>query len=338
MKKLLASTCLTFGVLGAGLIGAAPAANAAACGHITIASMNWQSAEVLSNLDKIILNEGYGCDAEITVGDTVPTITSMAEKGEPDIAPEGWVDLLPDVVKKGVADGKLIEVGTPLPDGGVQGWWIPKYTAEAHPDIKTIPDMLKHPELFPSQDDPSKGAIVNGPQGWGGTVVTSQLFKAYKAAEHNFTLVDSGSAAGLDGAIAKAYEHKENIVAYYWAPTALLGKYAMVKLGFGVPYDAAEWKRCDTVANCPDPKPNAWPVDTIKTLVAKKSADKLGPDIMDYLKKRSWSNETVGKLMAWMTANQATGEDGAKHFLKENKDIWTKWVTPDAAKKIEASL
>ncbi len=59
---------------------------------------------------------------------------------------------------------------------------------------------------------------------------------------------------------------------------------------------------------------------------------------MDYLKKRSWSNETVNKLMAWMTDNQATGEDGAKHFLKENKDHWTKWVTPEAAEKITAAV
>ena len=44
---------------------------------------------------------------------------------------------------------------------------------------------------------------------------------------------------------------------------------------------------------------------------------------MEYLKKRSWSNETVNKLMAWMTDNQATGEDGAKHFLKENEALWT---------------
>ena len=60
-----------------GLLGVASYANAAECGSVTIASMNWQSAEVLSNLDKIILNEGYGCQAEITVGDTVPTITSI---------------------------------------------------------------------------------------------------------------------------------------------------------------------------------------------------------------------------------------------------------------------
>lgn len=333
MKTLLASTCLMFGLLGGASI-----ASAADCGSPTIASMNWQSAEVLSNIDKIILNEGYGCSADITVGDTVPTITSMVEKGQPDIAPEAWADTLPELVKRGVDEGKLVVAATALPDGGIQGWWIPKYFAEAHPDIKTIGDVMKNPKLFPDVENPDKGAIVNGPQGWGGTVVTGQLFKAYGGEKAGFVLVDSGSAAGLDGSIAKAYERKQPWVGYYWSPTALLGKYEMVKLEPGAAADAAEWKRCNAVADCPDPKPNAWPVDKVVTLVAKPFADKAGPAVMDYLNKRSWSNSTVNKLMAWMTDNQATGEDSAKHFLKESPDIWTKWVSADAAEKIKASL
>ena len=59
---------------------------------------------------------------------------------------------------------------------------------------------------------------------------------------------------------------------------------------------------------------------------------------MDYLKARSWSNDTVNKLLAWMTDNQATGEDGAKYFLENNEDIWTKWVSPEVAEKIKSSL
>ena len=51
---------------------------------------------MLANLDAFILKQGFGCNVEITIGDTVPTITSMVEKGAPDIAPEGWVDLLPE--------------------------------------------------------------------------------------------------------------------------------------------------------------------------------------------------------------------------------------------------
>lgn len=333
MKRLIASTYLAFAFLAG-----ASAARAGECGQVTIASMNWQSAEVLSNIDKFVLSHGYGCDAEITIGDAVPTITSMAEKGQPDIAPEGWVDLLPDIVKRGLDEGKLVTAAKSLPDGGVQGWWIPKYVADAHPDLKTIGDVLKHPELFPDPENPGKGAIFNGPQGWGGTVVTAQLYKAFAAEKAGFTLVDTGSAAGLDGSIAKAYERKQGWVGYYWSPTALLGKYPMVKLDPGLPHDAAEWKRCNTVASCPDPKPNAWSTDRVFTLVSKTFSGRVDPSVMEYLNTRSWSNSTANALMAWMTNNQASGEEGAKHFFKENPDIWTKWVSADAAKKIKAAL
>jgi glycine betaine/proline transport system substrate-binding protein len=333
MKRILLASCLAFASFSL-----ASAASAAECGEVSIASMNWQSAEVLSSLDKYILNTGYGCSAEITVGDTVPTLTSMSEKGQPDIAPEAWIDLQPEVVERGLKEGTIIKAAQSLPDGGVQGWWIPKYIADANPDIKTIEDALKHPELFPDPEDPSKGALYNGPQGWGGTVVTSQLYKAFEVEKANFTLVDTGSAAGLDGSIAKAYERKQGWLGYYWAPTALLGKYEMFRLDPGVPVDAAEWKRCITVADCADPKKNAWATDPVFTLVAKSFADRAGPEVMDYLNKRSWSNDTVNKLMAWMTDNQATGEAAAKHFLQENEDLWSKWVSADAAEKIKASL
>ncbi|WP_102957851.1 ABC transporter substrate-binding protein [Mangrovicella endophytica] len=332
MKTLLASTAVALCLLGTGA-----SASAAECGDVTIANMNWQSAEVLANIDKIILTEGYGCNAELVVGDTVPTITSMVEKGQPDLAPEGWVDNVPEVISNGIAENKIVVAGDALADGGEQGWWIPKYVADAHPDIKTIDDALGHPELFPAPEDSSMGAVYNGPQGWGGTVVTGQLFKAYGAADKKFTLVDTGSAAGLDGSVAKAYERKEGWMGYYWAPTALLGKYEMVKLDFGAEADAAAWKSCNTNADCPDPKKNVWPKDKVQTLVTKAFADRAGP-ALDYLKKRSWGNATVNKLLAYMTDNQASGEDGAKYFLKNNEDVWTQWVTPEVAEKVKASL
>ena len=72
MKKL---ACL----IAVALPAAFSTAASAACGSFTIASMNWQSAEVLASLDQFILNTGYGCSAEITTSDTVPAITSLVE-------------------------------------------------------------------------------------------------------------------------------------------------------------------------------------------------------------------------------------------------------------------
>lgn len=334
MKQLLATTF--FVAASASLVPALAADST--CGRVTIANMNWQSAELIAWVDKAILESGYGCEVSLVPGDTQPTFTSMTEKGEPDIAPEGWINAMRGPLDKAVAENKLVYAVEELGEGGVEGWWIPDYVAEAHPDIKTIDDALKHPELFPDPEDPSKGAVHNCPSGWNCQVTTGNLFKAYGAETRGFNLIDTGSAAGLDGSIAKAFERKQPWLGYYWAPTSILGKYHLVRLGFDVPYDETEWNACTSVADCASPKKNAWAKSEVFTVVTKSFADKAGP-AYDYIKTRSFpTNEPVNEMLAWMTDNQATGEDAARYFLKEKADIWTKWVPADVAERVKAAL
>ena len=40
----------------------------AECGKITIADMNWASASLMANVDKVILENGYGCEVELVPG------------------------------------------------------------------------------------------------------------------------------------------------------------------------------------------------------------------------------------------------------------------------------
>lgn len=325
-------------VLGAPLLlaGNAALAQDGECGTVQIASMNWQSAEVIAEIDKMILTEGYGCQAELVAGDTMPTFTSMNEKGEPDMAPELWVNAVREPLDAAVAEGGLIIAAEVLQDGGIEGWWIPKYLADAHPEIKTPADALAHPELFPAPEDDAMGAVHNCPSGWNCQITTDNLFRAYGAEDKGFELVDTGSAAGLDGSIAKAVEREEGWLGYYWAPTALLGRYDMVKLDMGE-NDVAEWDTCTAVIDCADPKPNGWAKSEVFTVVTDEFAQKAGV-AMEYVSNRQWGNDTVNTLLAWMTDNQATGEEGARYFLENNEDVWGQWVDADVAEKVKAAL
>lgn len=341
---------LTAGLLGLALTGcgqkepeaAAPATTAAAepaaaCGKVTVASMNWQSAEVLASIDKIILSAGYGCEVEIVPGDTMPTLTSMMEKGQPDVAPEAWVNAVRQPLDAAVKEGRLHYAARSLTDGGVEGWWIPKYVADANPDIKTIDDALKRPDLFPAPETKGKGAVHNCPSGWNCQITTENAFKAWDAKGKGFVLVDTGSAAGLDGSIAKAYERKEGWLGYYWAPTSILGKYEMVKLDAGVPHDKEAWETCNSKADCDKPVKSDWARAEVITVVTDRF-QKAGGPAYEYLNKRGWGNDTVNQLLAWMSDNQATGDDGARHFLKNNEAVWTPWVSPEVATKVKAAL
>jgi glycine betaine/proline transport system substrate-binding protein len=132
-------------------------------------------------------------------------------------------------------------------------------------------------------------------------------------------------------------ERGQGWLGYCWAPTAILGKYEMVKLDAGVPHDPAQWNSCNAKADCADPKKTDWAVSLFYTGVTDRFKKAGGP-AYDYLTRRGWSNQTVGSLMAWMTDNQATGKDGALRFLKSSPQVWEAWVSPEAAGKIRAAL
>ena len=268
MKTLFAST-----ILAASLLSLASPASAQGQCKLSIANMNWASAEVLASIDKIILEKGYGCDVRLVPGDTMPTFASMTEKQEPDVAPEMWVNQFRQQIDKAADEGTVKFGAEVLSDGGQEGWWVPTYFAKAHPEIKTVGDALKHPELFPSNEDPSKGAVYNCPSGWGCQISTANLFKAYDASDKGWVLVDTGSAAGLDGAIAKAYENKRAWLGYYWAPTAILGKYPMKKLPFDAKHDPEEWQNCTTKPNCENPKINAWTKSEVYTVITPEGGE-----------------------------------------------------------------
>jgi glycine betaine/proline transport system substrate-binding protein len=319
-----------------GLMAAAPAFAAEDCGGVTIAEMNWASAGLAAWVDKIILEEGYGCDVALVSGDTVPTFTSMNEKSEPDVAPELWVNAVKVALDAAVEEGRIKVASEILSNGGVEGFWVPTKLAKEH-GIKTIEDALSHPELFPGAEDDSKGAFFNCPSGWACQIITENQYRALDGDSHGFEMVDSGSAAGLDGSIARAFNRDEGWLGYYWAPTAILGKYDMTRLELGVEHDEDAWNSCITQNNCTEPKLSEWPRSDVFTAVTSDFAEG-NPVAMGYLGKRAWSNATVNELLAWMGDNQATNEDGAWYFIENYPQIWTEWLPEDVAERVQGAV
>ena len=104
----------------------------AGCGKVVVASQNWASAELMAEVDKVILEKGYGCEVELVAGATMPTFTSMNEKGAPDVAPELWANAVAIPLKKAVGENRLI-VANKVPISGLgEGWWLSPYTAKKH--------------------------------------------------------------------------------------------------------------------------------------------------------------------------------------------------------------
>ncbi|MFT5274572.1 MAG: glycine betaine/proline transport system substrate-binding protein [Saprospiraceae bacterium] len=312
----------------------------AACGDIQIAEWNWASGELMANVDKVILEAGWDCNVEMIPGATTTTFASMNEKGQPHIAGELWINAVREPLNAAFDAGSLHSAnGGPITGLG-EGWWIPRSTAEANPELKTVLDILERPDLFPDAEDESKGAFIGCPAGWGCQLANANLYRAFDMEAKGWKLVDPGSQAGLDGSMTKAVERGKNWFGYYWAPTAMLGKNDMVLMPFGVPFAGAEnWDGCivKPEQECADPQPSAWTESEVHTVVTDDFKNSAGPEVMEYLGKRVFSAESMGTMLVYMLDNQAAGIDAAAEFLLTD-DIWEAWVSPEIAAKVKASL
>jgi glycine betaine/proline transport system substrate-binding protein len=203
--------------------------------------------------------------------------------------------------------------------------------------MKTIEGVKKHAKLFSHPEDKAKSAFYSCPAGWNCQISAGNLFKAMNLADSGFDIIDPGSSAGLSGSIAKAYEREEAWFGYYWAPTAVLGKYDMVKVDFGSGVDEKEFVSCTTQTDCENPKATMYPPSPVHTITTEEFASR-SPAAYDYFTKRGFTNADMNQLLAWMEDNQADGEETMFHFLENYPQIWNAWVPQDVAKKVQGAL
>ena len=339
MRTHITPVAIGLATLTLGFAASTPAL-AQECGKVQIADMTWASASLLANVDAFILENGYGCDPELVPGDTVPSFTSMNAKGKPDIAPELWVNFVQDPLQAAIAEGRMHSVVDGPITGVSEGWFVPPSFVEKYPELDTIVKILERPDLFPDSEDPSKGALIGCPPGWGCNLVTRNLFRAFDMEAKGWKLIDPGSGAGLSGSLAKAVERGEEWLGYYWAPTALAGKYGLVNLPWGVPYAGDEhWNGCivKPEQECDDPQQSGWSPAIIHTVVTDEFK-KAGGVAYDYLSKRVFPGDVMNAMLNYKEEEQASAEDTAIEFLENHRDVWSTWVSPEVAKKIDKAL
>ena len=315
----------------------------ASCGSLVIAEQNWASAELMANVDKVILEEGYGCEVELVPGATMPTFTSMNDKGTPDMNPEQWANAVYEPLKVAVKEKRIfVANGAPITGLG-EGWWLTPGSIEKHPELKgmTALQILERPDLFPDKEDPSKGAFVGCPAGWGCQLANANLFVAYEMEKKGWKLIDPGSAAGLDGTISKASDSGKPWFGYYWNPTSMVGKYGLIPVDFGVEFAGRDnWDNCimKPAGECASPKPTAWTKSEVNSLITKSFKEKAGKGPTKYVEKRTYPGEVMNGMLVYMADNQAKGSDAAVEFLVRYPDVWTKWVPADVADKIRKGI
>ena len=310
----------------------------AACGTdrtIDIAEMTWPSAAALAHIHATILQAGFGCDVEIVTGDTVPTSSSMLTRGTPAVAPELWTSAIEEPWAKGLAAGDVVQLSDAITDGTIEGWFIPRYVQEAHPELTSAEAVIARPDLFADPEEPNHGRLYSCPPGWACELSTTALFAAFNM-DDTWNLFSPGSGGALDASIARAFTREEPILFYYWGPTAILGKYDAVQLDLGEA--KPDVYVCNTDPDCDEPAGvTAYP-SSPAVVGAAAWLQEEAPAVADYFSKVGLTNAEISELLVYGDENQADAAETAENFLKTKEDLWTGWVSAEVAEKVKASL
>jgi len=323
MKKL--PLLLAVGAFAAPL---AAHAQSSECGDVSITEMNWASAQVVTSVASFIMTQGYGCDVSVISSDTIPAITSVAENGEPDIVTELWLNSTGDTYNELRDAGQVVEAGPVLDPGGVEGWWIPTYLAEAHPELTTIEGILANPDLV-------GGRFFNCPQGWGCRVVNDNLSAALDLEGNGIEVFNAGSGQVLATSMADAVLNEEPWFGYYWGPTVPLGAYDMTRVNLGsvVPEIHERNQNADTDSPGISDFPAA-PVVTAVTATFRES----NPEVFAFLQNMTFRTEDMSAVLAWKEENNASAEEAAVYYLINFQDQWDGWLNDEARENLAALL
>ncbi len=252
IRALLASSLLSLAALStAQPVVAAPQ-------PIHFADLNWESGSLITEILRIMVEQGYGLPTDTLPGTTITLETALANN-DIQVIGEEWAGRSP-VWVKAEAEGKVQALGDTV-KGATEGWWVPEYVIKGDPakgikplapELRSVADLARYKDVFKDPESPDKGRFLNSPIGWTSEIVNQQKLKAY-GLQDSYVNFRSGSGAALDAEISSAIRRGKPILFYYWSPTPLLGRFKLVQLQ-EPPFDAEAWKTLTDAAN-PNPRP-----------------------------------------------------------------------------------
>ena len=295
----------------------------APCGGqtITIARMQWPSAQLLAEIHARLIRQNFGCDVEVVPGDLAATASSMGVNGQPAVAPELWITRVPDVWNGALKTQEVRQAGAAYAEPNFEGWFIPDYVAAAHPELKSAADLKTlYKQFIPAGG--KKARFISCPPDWACAVINRNLIRANGLADL-FDVVEPANRFELDTLISEAESRKEPILFYYWQPNAVLAQFGFKALDLG-PFNKDNFLCLGRVA-CPDPKPSGFSADPVIIALAQWVYVQ-APEVAAYFQRAHMPFAEMNALLQNLNQPGATIESVADAFVAARGEVWQPWV------------
>lgn len=279
---------------------------------VTLPFAAWAGSEANVAVAKQILEKELGYRVKQTQMDE-PVAFDALNSGKADALIEDWRGV-PKKEKKYVEEKKTVTAEGPMGVTGHIGWFVPKYYADKHPEVKTWKGLNKLAKDFRTSESGDKGQLLEG----------SPSFSTYddaiiKNLGLDFKTVYAGSEAAQIKEMQKRYKAKKPFVTYWWTPQWLNSQMDLVEVKL-----PKRTEGCDAVEKDVD---CAYPYTPLEKFFNKDFAEN-GGDAAEFLKKFNWTTEQQTEVVEWMTIDKMDTDEAAAKWVEENRDTWSKWM-PD---------
>ena len=291
---------------------------------IVFADLNWDSAQIQNGIARFIVEEGYGYPTDAIFGGTIPLWQGLLD-GDIDVSMEIWLPNQQEVWAPAMAAGAVIPIGKSLDDNWQSAFVVPTYVVEENPDLKTVQDIEKFKDLFTDVDSGGKAVLVSCVGSWACYGVNEAQVKAY-GLDDVIKIQDPGSQAALFASLTGAYEKKEPWLGYMWGPTQPAAELDLTIL-----------KEANCTGGAGPETGCAYPTAKIRIAVHPSLVPR-APDVIEFLRKWDFTAATDVAINAYKAQSGAEFDELAIWYLKNQEEVWIKWVTPDAAKKVKDAL
>ena len=312
---------------------------------LIFAGLPWASAAAQNELARLILENGYGYETDVVAGGVIPLMQALT-RGEVNVSMEIWLPHQRAAWDEAMAAGTVESLGDGLAGKAWQSAFIiPKYTADANPGLRSVEDLKdeQYWSLFARPTSGGKAGLVTCIPGWECEVRNEQQVYGYGLGDV-IELINPGSFEGLNAEIRGALDNEEDILFYYWAPTALMTRLETQYGGIFRLEEPVSTQECEDYL-----KANRENGDTQDAIIACGYADAdvliavntdlmdSAPDAVAFLERYQLSDEGVGAMLIRISDTGAEPEDAAAWWLRTS-DEWKDWVSADVAAKVLAAL
>ncbi len=311
-------------------------------GQLLIFSDPGDEATKLQNaVARAILEYGYRYQTRTVRGAEMESIRNLGNRAT-NIHMAVELPTYASVLEEAERGGSLMRLNQSIEDLSSQSaFLIPQYTKTANPGLNSVED-LKRPEsqrIFATANSDGRAVLVTCISAWECQRINEKQVFGYEL-EQWVQLEDPGSPEALYNRIRSAFENQEDILFYYWWPSALATE---LRQQFGGYYQLVEpaWRQnCwDTLtSNITAPNINqacAYP-DTSSIKVVRNEVQQEAADAFEFLKEWKLSRQGLSELLAtkarfrFFLLSEDQYREAAFAWLRSSNE-WKSWVTPAIA-------